>query len=254
MKWTEDDIRFLNENFTIFGSLYCSKQLNRSIGATRKKAYSLKIKSFKYHKPIYNIKSICVKCGENFIFKSKNKNEIKKYCNRNCANSRTHSEKTINKISKSLTKKPYKHKCNWCDILFESKKIEQSYCSRKCVGKYRASLVKNRIYVKRSKNEIYFAELCEKRFNNIECNKPIFNGWDADVIIHDLKIAVLWNGKWHYEKITKKHSVKQVQNRDKIKLNEIKKYGYEPYIIKDMGKHNKDFVKIEFEIFKKYIS
>ena len=32
----------------------------------------------------------------------------------------------------------------------------------------------------------------------------IFNGWDADIILTDLKIAILWNGKWHYEKLTKK--------------------------------------------------
>lgn len=49
----------------------------------------------------------------------------------------------------------------------------------------------------------------------------MFNGWDADIIIPNIKVAVLWNGKWHYEQIKKGHSVKQVQNRDKIKLKEI---------------------------------
>lgn len=72
---------------------------------------------------------------------------------------------------------------------------------------------------------------------------------DADVIIEDLKIAVLWNGKWHYEKITEKHSVVQVQNRDKIKISEIKKAGYIPYIIKDVGKNKKAFVESEFKKF-----
>jgi hypothetical protein len=32
-------------------------------------------------------------------------------------------------------------------------------------------------------------------------------------------------------------------------MNIIKKYGYIPYIIKDMGKYNKKFVEQEFEIF-----
>ena len=40
----------------------------------------------------------------------------------------------------------------------------------------------------------------------------------------------------------KKYSLKQVQNRNSIKLIEIKKIRYEPYIIKDMGKYNKEFV------------
>ena len=37
-----------------------------------------------------------------------------------------------------------------------------------------------------------------------------------------------------------KHSFKMVQNRDKIKIHEIEKFGYIPYVIKDMGKE-KDF-------------
>ena len=102
---------------------------------------------------------------------------------------------------------------------------------------------------RRSKNEIYFAELCIKEFKKVLLNENIFNGWDADVIIEDYKIAVLWNGVWHYKKITRKHSVKQVQNRDRIKIKEIKKKGYIPYIVKDMGKHNKKFVESEFDKF-----
>lgn len=100
---------------------------------------------------------------------------------------------------------------------------------------------------RRSKNEIYFAELCEKYFDTIQTNVSIFNGWDADIIIEDIKYAILWNGVWHYKKITENHSVEQVQNRDKIKLKEIKNKGYTPYIIKDMGKHNKEFVEKQFE-------
>ena len=101
--------------------------------------------------------------------------------------------------------------------------------------------------LRRSKNEIYFCELCKKHFKNVLHNEQKFNGWDADIIIEDIKVAVLWNGKWHYEKITEKHSVEQVQNRDKIKIEEIKKLGYIPYIIKDMGKYNPNFVENEFQ-------
>ena len=50
------------------------------------------------------------------------------------------------------------------------------------------------------------------------------------------------------QKITKNHSVKQVQNRDKIKIEEIKNSGYVPYIVKDDGKYNKNKVEIEFNL------
>lgn len=107
--------------------------------------------------------------------------------------------------------------------------------------------------LRRSKNEIEFCKLCEEYFNNVKHNECIFNGWDADIIIEDIKFAVLWNGPWHYKQITKSHSVKQTQNRDKIKIKEIKESGWTPYIIKDMGKANKDFVKEKFDEFLKYL-
>ena len=36
-------------------------------------------------------------------------------------------------------------------------------------------------------------------------------------------------------------------------VEEIKKMGYEPYIIKDMGSYNPEFVKQEFEVLKNYL-
>jgi len=98
-----------------------------------------------------------------------------------------------------------------------------------------------------------FCTLCEQYFNNVEHNKSIFNGWDADVIIHDIKYAILWNGPWHYKKLNKKHSVEQVQNRDNIKINEIIKYGYTPYIIKDLGKYKESFVQEKFDEFLEFL-
>lgn len=92
-----------------------------------------------------------------------------------------------------------------------------------------------------------FSKLCKERFKNVKTNERLFNGWDADIIIEDLKLAILWNGKWHYEKITKKHCLLQTQNRDKIKVKEIINCGYIPYIIKDMGGFNKELVESEFK-------
>ena len=104
---------------------------------------------------------------------------------------------------------------------------------------------------RRSMNEAYFCKLCEEHFNQVRHNEPIFNGWDADIIIDDIKYAILWNGKWHYENISSTQSLEQIQNRDKIKLNEICNCGYTPYVIKDMGKYNKNFVDDEFVKFLK---
>lgn len=137
----------------------------------------------------------------------------------------------------------YKFECKFCKKIFETYNKNVKYCSRSCIGKQSA---KTQSLIRRSKNEILFAELCKKEFKNVRCNENIFNGWDADVILDDYKLAILWNGAWHYRKCNIKHSVLQVQNRDKIKINEIIKKGYNPYIIKDDGKFNEDFVNEQF--------
>ena len=104
----------------------------------------------------------------------------------------------------------------------------------------------------RSSNEILFASLCAKEFT-IVCNQQIFGGWDADIILPELKIAVLWNGVWHYKKITRVHSLEQVQNRDRIKLLKIAEHGFYAYVIKDMGSADPDFVHSEFEKFLEFL-
>ena len=140
--------------------------------------------------------------------------------------------------------------CSVCGKTFEYDSPRKC-CSKECLHKtfvkagQKSAMKQN----KRSKNEIYFAELCMNYFQNVLCNAPIFNGWDADIIIKDYKVAVLWNGIWHYKKITKKHSIKQVKNRDAIKIHEIRECGYKEYIIKDLGSFDKKFVELQFDCF-----
>lgn len=131
-------------------------------------------------------------------------------------------------------------------------KKEKYFCSKKCIGIHigRISASKK---VRRSKGEVYFYELCKKEFSRILHNEPIFEGWDADIILPNEKIAVLYNGKWHYEKVMEGHSVSQVQNRDRIKIEKIKKSGYLSYIIKDTGRFSREFVEKEFEKFLNFV-
>lgn len=175
-------------------------------------------------------------------------------------------ERRKNKSSR-IKKESVNNLCPSCNKTFTVpyKQRKQVCCSKSCSMKERHKIIDNNPeYLKRccewgkksaesqnkrSKNEIYFGELCKDKFKLVKFNEPMCNGWDADVIVEDLKVAVLWNGKWHYEKITKSHSVKQVQNRDRIKQKEILKFGYKFYIVKDLGKENKKFVEEEFEKF-----
>ena len=216
----------------------------------------------KDHDSSYGSGRFCtVKCARGFATKSKRK-EINK--------------KVSETFSKTRKKNYYMYICGYCDDKFISRSKNRKYCSRSCSTKkyaeYKYSTdnpnldnlksilskagrrsIEIQKETRRSKNEKYFYELCKTEWDDSIHNEPMFNGWDADVIIPSLKIAIMWNGKWHYEKITEKHSVKQVQNRDKIKQKEIEQMGYYCYIIKDMGSFNIKFVEEKFEEFKLYI-
>jgi hypothetical protein len=85
---------------------------------------------------------------------------------------------------------------------------------------------------RRSKKEIKLFQLLSQKYECLS-NENIFNGWDADIIIPSLKIAILWNGPWHYQSMFGNHSLKQVQNRDDIKMNEIIKNKYNFIVICD---------------------
>jgi 5-methylcytosine-specific restriction endonuclease McrA len=215
----------------------------------------------------------CDKCGKEYslnltehIFLS---GDYRKHCSRICANSRIRTDEIKNKISNSIKlwnetpeakirlirdkeKRRTNRKCVNCGGEFLTLKTSpKKYCSLKCAG---SAGGKNSKQGKRSLNEIMFHDLCDKTYKGVLSNENIFNGWDADVILPEEKVAILWNGVWHYKKVMKGHSLRQVQNRDSIKMKEIKKMGYTPYVIKDMGGHNPKFVIEQFEIFKNYLS
>ena len=86
-------------------------------------------------------------------------------------------------------------------------------------------------------------------YSNIVTNKKMFDGWDCDVILLDHKIAIAWNGFYHYHQIWSHQPLYKVEIRDREKEKIFTKNGYIYYVIKDLGKHNKKFVKEQFEIF-----
>ena len=244
---------------------FCKRSFNL------KSSYSNHIKWCRGRQEVY----ICENCGKEHdgSFGSG------RFCSSSCSHTRVHTDRSKSLISKSLivlhgldhspkfcqlcgkelshyhlsrNTTGYCHKC-WCIRKHDGEfpTLESTRLKLQNAGKHSAEAQSE---IRRSKNEIEFCRLCEEYFCNVEHNKPIFNGWDADVIIHDIKFAVLWNGVWHYKKCTANHSVDKVQSRDSIKIMEIIKYGYTPYIIKDLGKHNKVFVKTEFDKFINFIS
>lgn len=203
----------------------------------------------------------CLNCKQSYrtrlryIFTSK-------YCSKQCMLACGRTETSKDRIKAGLAKfhknkkhiaKTYEAICCVCNIQFKSKTPRKT-CSQSCLKQRAVEAGKKSAYsqkeIRRSKNEILFAELCIEYFGHkdVLTNERIFNGWDADVIIISKKIAILWNGIWHYDAALNK-TIKQTQNRDKIKINEIKSVGFVPYIVKDLGKQNELFVHQQFHIF-----
>lgn len=252
--------------------LHCSKETKNpkycSLSCVNKATNSTKATSFLGEFKDFLVD--CKTCDKKFTVREREKKFPKKrkyFCSRSCANTRKHSEETKAKIRASVTENINysKIKYKFCKICDQRINKYRKYCSKKCMlddpdylnrlkeiarlGGLKAGRVSAASQNRRSYNEKYFASLCEHHFDNVLTNEPIFDGWDADVILPDFKIAILWNGIWHYKKITKSHSLKQVQNRDRIKLKKIQQHGYKAYIVKDMGKHDKAFVEAEFSKF-----
>lgn len=128
--------------------------------------------------------------------------------------------------------------CRTCKLQFKSRSKKQ-LCSA-CFILWKSEhgramgLKSAKIQVKRSKQEIELFEMCNKHFTNVSHNIDLCSGWDADIILNNERIAVLWNGPWHYKQMPhKNHSLLQVQNRDKIKQRVLTEAGWRVLIFED---------------------
>ena len=67
--------------------------------------------------------------------------------------------------------------CLECDKNFEFKcsyRNPRKYCSFKCIGIH-SNKINSNVSYRRSKNEIYFAELCMEWYSNVVTNKKMFD-------------------------------------------------------------------------------
>lgn len=128
-------------------------------------------------------------------------------------------------------------KISWCKIC--NKLIPNSSratCSDECKAIIfrQAGCSSAAKVVRRSVDEITLYELCHSYFTSVRHNIQLVDGWDADIIIDDHKIAVLWNGPWHYKQMPHKtHSLLQVQNRDRLKIKALTSDGWKIMIFED---------------------
>ena len=114
------------------------------------------------------------------------------------------------------------------------KKLWKNNRDGMCESSSRAGRKSASMITRRSKDEIKLFELCKSYFSNVTSNEIIIDGWDADIVLKNEMIAILWNGPWHYKQMPhNNHSLSQVQNRDRIKSKMLTNAGYKVAIYED---------------------
>lgn len=197
----------------------------------------------------------CVKCNKTLSGKDQ-----KKFCSRSCSvcfNNRIKivSEEQKQKTSQTLKKRadkkgrkyPYENgtyirTCIMCNVNFPHNKPTKHLCSKSCQDKLKRIInkqIEERIggvwqrRNSRSRGERLFAEKLTQVGINVITNKKMFEGFDADVILPDYKLAIHWNGAWHWKPIVGESLLNKIKSRDSKRYQMIEQYGYINYIIID---------------------
>lgn len=108
-----------------------------------------------------------------------------------------------------------------------------SFCSKSCSAKHNNA---NRTGgCSRSKIEIKFGQELQKLFPDLEF---LFNskieGYEIDIYIPSIKLAIEWNGKVHYQPIYGEEKLNNIQYRDYQKQLICQKLGIDLIVICDL--------------------
>lgn len=197
----------------------------------------------------------CTNCNNELIHRDQ-----KKFCCRSCAvsynnkikgpRSITTREKTSKTLKDRADKLGRKHPkngsmfvrvCRICKTEFLHVKYSKNLCSYKCQVELKRFFNKQvqaqgrGIWAKRSrsKGEKLLAEKLAKIGANVITNKHMFSGYDADIILPDYKLAIHWNGAWHWKPLRGEQLLKKIKARDEERYKAVEQAGYINLIIID---------------------
>lgn len=239
------DISYKKEKRAKFCNLSCAVSFNNRLRRPKQFEERPCLLCEELHKNKNNF--CCKRCARSYSTRFDDKTETKSAKCTSC--------NKIKRVNKRASAKGYlcneclfiSRTCEYCEKAFKShpKRIGR-FCSRDCVRQFNtrntnmgslggiASASKR---VLRSKDEIALYNLIDENFHfNLRHNEPVLESvvWDADIIIDEIKTVILWNGPWHYKEMgLNNHSLKQVQNRDRIKTSLFQKNGWTVIVYRD---------------------
>lgn len=253
--------------FPVMCSSYHSQVIQSSIKGGDTYSANNTINKLKTHEELIrlyqNNPKACHSCSCSLTFEQR----LNKFCSKSCANRRPQKPQTRKKISKGIIRfndqnpdfrkeVSLRHKtvkpltsvsCYCCNKTltintetYDKRKYKFFSCDREQCKIFVRKKISSETgkksansRCKRSVLEIKLYELCKKRYD-VSHNEIIINGWDADIIFYQYKIAVLWNGPWHYKNMNMtNHSLDQVVTRDCLKISALENLGWTVLVYQD---------------------
>ena len=159
-----------------------------------------------------NYKLICTHCKKEFNRPSNYKKRITPFCSKTCS-----YQSRITLITKP---------CGWCNESVsrphnqaQSSESGHIFCNRSCSASFNNTKKRKS---KKSKCEILLKTLIETDYPTLEIissDKTVLNGFELDIYLPELHLAIEWNGIVHYHPIYGQTKLDKIQKRDSEKLH-----------------------------------
>jgi hypothetical protein len=129
--------------------------------------------------------------------------------------------------------------CAWCGKKFfkqasQIKMTKNNFCGKSCAASYNNTQKRKS---RRSKCEKLLFELLMKEFADLIIlpnNKTLLNGYEVDIAIPSLNLAIEWNGIVHFKPIYGEEKLQKIITRDQEKLIIAKEKNINLIVIPDL--------------------
>ena len=118
-------------------------------------------------------------------------------------------------------------------------KTGKIFCNQSCAASYNNKLKRKS---RRSKIEAKFYDLVVKEFPNLDIlsnDKTMLDGYEVDVAIPELQLAIEWNGIVHFKPIYGQTKLDNIQTRDADKLKIASNKDINLIVIPDLVSNDK---------------
>jgi len=152
------------------------------------------------------------------------------FCSQECTHN--YYKTTVKIICSNCQKEVYR-------LSSQIKKTKHSFCNKSCAATYNNKLKRKS---RRSKIEIKFYNLLVKEFPNLNIlanDKTMLDGYEVDVAIPSLNLAIEWNGIVHFKPIYSQTKLDKIQTRDAEKLKIASNKDINLIVIPDLVSNDK---------------